>query len=255
MSTPSKEWTVGRLIKWYLVVIIIPLGFALTPVLYEAIVIAPPKDLPPEIVWGRVLESLTVIGIWLMSLLIAVVLLGSIFLSSGRKWWRSCHYWFTGLRPRIPFTTAKQRLATTRMLAENNRDLKRQKYDEGFAVRSAEVAEERRIAPKPSWRIEQRAYRDFLLYNSGWMVGNVLLDAPKEDFVFEGDPPVFKGNFGDNSHGGSIGKLFFGQPTEKGLAEGINFTVRWRDTNLDEHETTLQVHSKNLMHAEEHADS
>lgn len=79
------------------------------------------------------------------------------------------------------------------------------------------------------------------------VVGNVWLTAREDEFNFDGDPPVWSGEFGDDSHGGSVGKYFYGLPTGKGLAHGVNFTVGWSWRNLDRDSKPLRVAADRLV--------
>lgn len=156
--------------------------------------------------------------------------------------------WVTGLKFRLPLTTEKQRTDNL----EARRDSESRKFDLGYEKRSAEVTAERddaRLKP-PSFSVERRDdwhVGEFRLYNRGWMVGNVWLTAPEDEFTFEGDPPVWAGDFGDDLPGGSVGKAFYGLPTEKGLANGVNFTVGWSWRNLDRDSKSLRTEPSRLV--------
>lgn len=192
---------------------------------------------------------------WAGGIVVVIVLITSAIREDGKAWWRRRWHGLIGLRPRLPYTTAKQRLAGARRIATDRSDLKRQKYEEGFAARSAEVAAERAEVKPPFWsfrRIDEAERGEFILYNKGWMVGNVFLDAPEDEFIFDGDPPVFKGEFGSDQDGVSSGKRFYGRPTQKGAAEGVTFTVEWSDRNLDRHKRSVHVEPNDLGSPDEH---
>lgn len=186
---------------------------------------------------------------WAVVLILTIVLVTSAVRKDGKEWWHRRWSCLTGLRPRAPYTTVNKRMAAARTAAEDRRDFKRRMYEEGFAARSAEVAAERAATRlEPTWRvarIEEVEQGEFILYNSGWMVGNVLVDAPRDQFIFDGDPPMFKGDFGSDAPGGSIGKRFYGHPTQKGSAEGVSFSISWTDKNLDKHTRTVRFEPRN----------
>lgn len=111
---------------------------------------------------------------------------------------------------------------------------------QGYDKRDAEVKAERARSPRPSWRIStDTPFGDdvYFLNNSGWRVSDVRLDADPEFFTFDGEA-FFPGAFGDNNSGGSTGRQFRGEPTNRGRREGVTFTVTWIDQNGDEQPKT-----------------
>ncbi|MFJ4210722.1 hypothetical protein ACIPY2_19880 [Paenarthrobacter sp. NPDC089675] len=196
-----------------------------------------PGDEPSQLARGERLRALVP---WGVGIVLAIVLITSVARRDGRTWWLGVGRWLRGLRPQLPLTTANQRTAHAQRL-----------YEEGFDARSAEVDRERAEADKrpPSWRIERRSENhpdEFILYNSGWMVGNVHINAPENYFTFDGGAPVFPGDFGDNSAGGAIGKRFYGTPSDEAVAEGMTFTVSWTDVKGYRHEQAVFVDPSNL---------
>ena len=107
---------------------------------------------------------------------------------------------------------ANQRWALARSTAVRQYDSNRR----GYFKRSAEVTAERAVVREPTWWVEAKEPGDYFLYNGGYAVSDVRLDAPEAEFIFEGPPPIFVGKFGDDSHGGATGKFFGGQPTDRG---------------------------------------
>ena len=198
-----------------------------------------------EAIWGRIRAAIFPWGL----IVAGVILLVSVL---ARKESRDQLLRFLRrvkrLEFRWPFTTEKQR--ADELVARQKLDA--EKFDVGYAKRHAEVAAEREAAERypPSFSIVRRDDHhvgEFMLYNKGWMVGNVWLTAPEDEFNFDGDPPVWSGEFGDDSHGGSVGKYFYGLPTEKGLAHGVNFTVGWSWRNLDRDSKPLRVAADRLV--------
>lgn len=188
-------------------------------------------------------------------LAVAIFLLISVVSEEGRATWgrgRDALERFVriilGLRPRFPYTSEKSRTAE----AEARRTAECAKYAEGFAARSAEVTAEREDARKkpPSFSVKRTDgwhQNEFRLSNRGWMVGNVWLTAPEDEFVFDGDPPVWSGNFGSDSPGTGSGMCFYGLPTEKGFADGVNFKVEWSWRNFDRDEREVHADPKDLI--------
>lgn len=81
-------------------------------------------------------------------------------------------------------------------------------YQSGYATRDAEIVEERRRTPWPSWRVsEKREFGDdcYYLYNDGWTVKDVTLEVDPELFDLE-ERTFFSGRFGDNSPNSSTGR-------------------------------------------------
>lgn len=193
---------------------------------------------------------------WSVVVFVVILLTASVCRAEGRDGWarfwdalKRCGCTVRGLRPRSPYTSHRSRTAE----AETQRTAERAKYDEGFTARSAEVEAERKDARRypPSFRVEKRENpwhkNEFTLYNQGWKVGNVWLTAPEDEFTFDGDPPVWSGDFGDDDRGGSIGKCFYGDVTEKGLANGVTFKVAWSWRNLDRDDELLWVDPSHLV--------
>ncbi|WP_022884688.1 hypothetical protein [Glaciibacter superstes] len=98
----------------------------------------------------------------------------------------------------------------------------------GYDRRSGEVAAERTSVPQPSWRIDARdAFGErnvHWLNNQGYAVTDVALSCNPEFFALDGDV-FWKGTFGSDSSGGSIGSWFKGVTTERGRTEGVTFGV------------------------------
>lgn len=223
------------------------LGLVLTPfvaLLLEYLVFNPGSQESQEALWSRLLSffplSLAVAG--------PILLLSFLVRDQSRAVIIRFARWSKGLKFRSPFTTDRQR---THEL-EARQDSESKQLDLGYEKRSDEVTAEREDARRkpPSFsveRVDQWHVGEFRLYNRGWKVGNVWLTAPEDEFTFDGDPPVWPGDFGDDSPGGSIGKGFYGLPTEKGLAHGVNFTVAWSWRNLDRDEKLLPVEPSRLL--------
>lgn len=223
---------------WFYIVETVALG-VLVPLalLFLEYYVFNPGDEPSQLARGERLRALVP---WGVGIVLATVLITSVVRRDGRTWWLGIGRWLRGLRPQLPLSTANQRTAHAQRL-----------YDEGFDARSAEVDREKAEADKrpPSWRIERRDehYPDeFRLYNSGWMVGNVHINAPESYFTFDGGAPVYPGDFGDNSAGGVIGKAFYGTPSDEALAEGMTFIVSWTDLKGYRQKQAVFVDPSNL---------
>lgn len=208
----------------------------------------PQDNASPGAIAGRMWNLTIALAPWL----VAVALAASALAPDGRAWWRRLWIGIAGVRIRVPFTTANQRWRWARAEAEGNHESK----SRGYLKRSTEVDAERALARKPRWWIDAREPGDFLLYNGGYKVSDVRLQASEAEFVFEhAAPPVFVGEFGDDGRGGAAGKFFGGNPTDKGLADGVKFTVHWRDQNLDPQEATVYLEPKHLKLIENPQDS
>lgn len=108
----------------------------------------------------------------------------------------------------------------------------------GYDRRSTELATERKGARQPRWRISAQDRLSGLvnvhwLENSGYEAFDVALTCDPELFTLDGEV-FFRGGFGTNSPGGSIGKQFLGAPTERGRTEGVTFRISWRDENQNQ---------------------
>jgi hypothetical protein len=119
----------------------------------------------------------------------------------------------------------------------------------GYERRSSEVAEERKRAFEPSWRIEAR---DSLgeknlhwLNNDGFVVQDVSLTCDPEFFVLEGEV-AWKGGFGSDTPG-SVGNFFRGIATELGKSEGVAFIVRWTDRYGDHHQRAVPLRPDEIL--------
>lgn len=197
-----------------------------------------------ESLWDRLVPLFP----WILGVGFMILLLNLVVRKSARAVMARVGRWFKGLRLRSFVTTEKHRSNELAVLL----DLENQSFDQGYEKRSAEVTAERedaRLKP-PSFSVERRDDKnvgEFWLYNRGWKVGNVWLTAPEDEFIFDGDPPVWQGDFGDDLSGGSDGKVFYGLPTEKGLADGVNFTVEWSWRNLDRDSKPLRAEPSRLV--------
>lgn len=88
------------------------------------------------------------------------------------------------------------------------------------------------------------------LYNWGHEANDVTLTCDRDYFELDGEA-FFRGGWGSGSGSGSTGKQFRGLPTPKGLAEGIEFTLSWRDRNGDEQSRTVRVPPEDVRKATE----
>lgn len=232
--------------------ILVGIGIAIFNVLFEYVVAKPVENEPPIAILARLGSLLRRAAPWVAGVLVLLLLIKSIVQKSGRARWSRRREWITGLSFRFPVTTRKQRLALARTAAEQRRDLKRLKFDEGYGTRSAEVAAERAAVQTPDWEIEPKEHRgqvDYCLYNYGSRVSRVRLTAPSEYFDFEGYAPRFPDPFEGQIGGGYSGKYFPGQPTDKGMRDGVDFTVHWVDENGDPQEEVKRVEPEGLKRA------
>lgn len=163
---------------------------------------------------------------WIVGTFLLAVLAASFIRPAGRARWGRRWRWVWGLSFRSPVTTEKQWRTRAREEAKRTLDLKRQKFDEGYSKRSAEVEAQRKAARIPFWEIRQRDWY-FYLYNHGHTVRDVRLTAPAEYFVKN------QGSGWWPEHD-QTGKQFHGHLTNKGRSEGFRFKVRWLDQNGDE---------------------
>lgn len=111
-----------------------------------------------------------------------------------------------------------------------------QLFEDGYAKRSSEVEDERKLSPRPTWRVTHNPGDDWIyIHNSGYAVDDVVVSADPELFEFaEGAERGFiKGRLGDNTSGGSSGKQVAGTVTRKGEREGVTFTFSWKDQHGD----------------------
>lgn len=143
--------------------------------------------------------------------------------------------WVRGLRP----TTARARAA---LVAS------------GVASRQEALDEERRHTPQPAWRV-QLGDTHFVapdvnwLYNWGHEAIDASLTCDPAYFELDGEA-FFRGKWKPGGSGGT-GKQFRGMATAKGLAEGIEFTVSWRDINGDAHSRPVRVPPEDVRKATE----
>lgn len=145
-------------------------------------------------------------------------------------WYARTWGWLGGLR----VSTAARRAA----LVQNGRDEVEER-----------VAAERARVRKPAWEIhphENRGHVDYTLYNKAYPVTKVQLTAPSEYFDFEGYAPRFPDPFEGQIGGGFSGKYFPGHPTDKGMSEGVDFTVHWVDENGDPQQKVERVEPEHL---------
>lgn len=111
------------------------------------------------------------------------------------------------------------------------------RYDEGFAARSAEIAEERSWSPAPSFRLEteRNGARFYWFWNWGATVREVRLSADPDLFTFDQEP-YWPGEVTPN-----VGTQVHGGVTERGRAEGVWFSATWRDVHGDEQRGTFEL--------------
>jgi hypothetical protein len=221
-------------------------------VLFEYVVAKPVEDQPPIAIVERLWSLLLRIAPWVIALVLLLGLIASVAQDRGRARWAALWDWITGLRFRSPVTKRKQRWDLARTAAEQRRDLKRLKFDEGYAKRDYEVDAERARVRKPDWEIrpnEHRGQVDYALYNYAFPVNKVRLTAPNEYFDFGGYDPRFPDPFEGQIGGGYSGKYFEGQPTDKGMSEGVDFTVHYVDENGDPQKDLVTVKPELLKRA------
>lgn len=242
---------------WYknpwVYVFIAPAVITVGGVLFEYVVAKPVENQPPMAILVRFGSLLVRAAPWVIGVILLMWLIKSVVQKSGRAWWARRWEGLAGLRFRDPFTTAKRRRALARREAEQRRDLNRLKFEEGYSKRSAEVDAERASVRKPDWSIEpkeQNGQIHYYLYNYGYRVSKVRLTAPDADFDFEGFPPRFTDPFTGAIGGGYSGKFFEGHPTDKGLCDGVEFTVHWVDELGDPQEDVKRVEPKDLKRSD-----
>lgn len=165
---------------------------------------------PEKVDWGRVALIALVMALavfFLLSLMLSK-LRGLVWGSIGKllKWMR-------GLR----VTTRKGRANLMHA---------------GYEERSEEVTNERRLSPRPHWRVTRNDGDDWIyVHNSGYGVDDVVVHADPELFEFAdgAEQGFIKGRLGDNGRGGSSGKQVAGRLTKRGEREGVTFTFAWTD--------------------------
>jgi hypothetical protein len=232
--------------------LLLSIGGSIVGVLFEYVVAKPVEDQPPTAIFERLASLLLRIAPWVILLVVLLGLIASVAQERGRARWAALWDWITGLKFRSPVTTRKQRRDLARTAAEKQRDLKRLKFDEGYAKRDHEVAAGRARVRKPDWGIRPNEYRgrvDYALYNYAYPVNKVRLTAPSEYFDFGGYAPRFPDPFEGQIGGGYSGKYFEGQPTDKGMNEGVDFTVHYVDENGDPQEDLVPVKPELLKRA------
>lgn len=224
----------------WVVLVVLPLligiGIAVFSVLFEYLVAKPLEDEPPIVILTSLWSLFWRAALCAAGFIVLLLLIKSAVQESGRARWSARRKWITGLSFRFPITTRKQRLALARTAAEQRRDLKRLKFDEGYESRSAEVAAERAAVQTPAWEISAKEHGgqvNYYLYNYGSPANRTWLTAPSEYFDLEGYNPRFNDPFTGRHGGGFSGQYFPGQPTERGMAEGVGFTIHWVDQNGD----------------------
>lgn len=124
-------------------------------------------------------------------------------------------------------------LFAMRLTTKSGRDTLEEK---GYQRRCAEVAEERRLSPRPTWWITHQDDDNFVfLRNKGYWVEDVTVRADSELFVFaDGASEGFiKGRHAGNMPGESIGKQVPGELTREGIRRGVTFDLSWTDQNGD----------------------
>lgn len=240
----GRTWDKKPWVFLVLLPILIGIVMTLFDVLVEYVVAMPLEDEPPIVIVASLWSFFCRVALFSAGVLVLFSLIKSVVQKSGRARWSARWEWITGLSFRFPVTTRKQRVAVARTAAEQRRDLKRLKFDEGYAIRSAEVAAERAAVQTPVWEIrpnEQRGQFHYYLYNYGSRVTRAWLTAPGEHFDFEGFDPRFTDPFEGQHGGGFSGRYFSGQPTDRGMAEGVDFIIHWVDKNGDPQEEVKRV--------------
>jgi hypothetical protein len=102
----------------------------------------------------------------------------------------------------------------------------------GYERRNEVIERARASARQPTLRITRRddlgEVNLMWLENAGYPVNDVRIDANPMYFTPEGEIG-WRGSFGSNMPGGSIGVWFKGVPTDLGRDEGVVFDVSWSD--------------------------
>lgn len=173
--------------------------------------------------WFTQPDKVNLISIALSALVVAVavfVLLSMILGKLRRVVWGNIGKllkWFSTLR----VTTRKGREKLTQA---------------GYDGRSNEVTNERKLSPRPHWRVTHNDGDAWIyVHNSGYWVDDVVVRADPDLFEFaDGAKQGFiKGRLGDNVPGGSRGKQVAGRLTKRGESEGVTFTFSWTDQHGD----------------------
>lgn len=119
----------------------------------------------------------------------------------------------------------------------------------GYNLRSNEVATERSRVGQPIWKIDARdtvGQRNLqFLENTGSEASNVALTTDHELFTLDGDV-FWTGPFTPHGPGRFVSKPFNGAPTERGKKEGVPFHVTWRDSNGDVHARDVMLPSEDI---------
>jgi len=183
-----------------------------------------------------------VAGFWMpigLTILVAVVALVTLVVLAisvvSPNWrdrvWRRSFDWVVGLH--VTTRSGRERIEAS-----------------GYERRSEEVRAERETTPRPSWRVTSRdrlfGQTDLhWLENRGYEAFDVGLTCDPDFFKIDGEV-FFGGSFGTGFPMGSIGKQFFGAPTERGREEGVTFTVTWRDKNGDSHSAPVYMNPEDI---------
>lgn len=122
---------------------------------------------------------------------------------------------------------------------------------DGVLAREAALKTERAATKQPAWRIivGDTMFREAninWLHNSGHEAIDVEVTCDRALFEIEGQA-FYRGPFG------SAGRQLLGLVTERGEAEGIDFTVTWRDVRGDKQRTIVRVPPENLRNSRQSA--
>lgn len=115
---------------------------------------------------------------------------------------------------------------------------------DGVAAREKALEKERAATKQPAWRIlvGDTMFREAninWLHNSGHEAMDVEVTCDRDLFEIEGQA-FYAGPFG------TAGRQLLGLVTDRGEAEGIDFSVTWRDVHGDNQHTIVRVHPEDL---------
>lgn len=169
---------------------------------------------PERVDWGL---------IFLVAFIVALVLFVVLSLALGR------------LR-RVVWGAVRMALAWVGGLRINTRKGRSRLREAGYAARSREVEDERKLSPRPRWRVTYEPGEDWIyLHNSGYWVSDVVVRADPDLFEFADGARQggIQGRLGGDGAGNPTGRPIQGRPTKRGEREGVTFTVSWTDQNGD----------------------
>ncbi|MUU73489.1 hypothetical protein [Pseudarthrobacter sp. GA104] len=157
---------------------------------------------------GKTWEESLSLGLWIAGAVLVLVLFVKSFAVQG---------WREAVWVRLPKRIWGLKLTTS----EDRQKLMKDGYDD----HAQEIELQRSRVGWPSWFVKATQWPgSFWLYNNGAPVRNVRIEADPKYFS------IGKLSAWPNETFDAIGRQFEGAVTEKGLEEGVTFTVTWIDS-------------------------